>query len=305
MCDTKSVNAAPLSSLAPWFGGKRTLAPRIVEELGPHCAYWEPFCGSCAVLFAKPPLAFETVNDLHGDLVNLAMVVASPRYIDLVDLAYRTLAAEDLFRHHRGELAIPFTPPASPAGVEDRHVARALSMLVVSWQGLNGTAGTRSYNQHWSVRWTPSGGRWGWTKMPESIPFWHQRLRNVTILHRDAFDVIENIGDRNGVAIYCDPPYLKKSDKYEHDFAPADHERLAAALARFRLARVVVSYYDHPRLHELYRGWTLRALPIRQNLKHSAGNRAGVAMAPEVLLMNGPSLAPKEFLDFERPTDAP
>lgn len=35
-----------ISAIAPWFGSKRTLAPRIVEVLGEHRAYWEPFCGS-------------------------------------------------------------------------------------------------------------------------------------------------------------------------------------------------------------------------------------------------------------------
>ena len=65
-----------ITAIAPYFGGKRNLAPRIVAEFGPHRAYWEPFVGSCAVLFAKPRIAFETVNDLHGDLVTLAMVLA-------------------------------------------------------------------------------------------------------------------------------------------------------------------------------------------------------------------------------------
>jgi len=43
-----------IKALAPWFGGKRNMAPMIVQELGPHNSYWEPFCGSMAVLLAKP-----------------------------------------------------------------------------------------------------------------------------------------------------------------------------------------------------------------------------------------------------------
>jgi site-specific DNA-cytosine methylase len=39
-----------IKALAPWYGSKRTLADRIVKELGPHKFYVEPFCGSCAVL---------------------------------------------------------------------------------------------------------------------------------------------------------------------------------------------------------------------------------------------------------------
>lgn len=39
-----------ITALAPWFGSKRTLAPRIIAELGKHSAYWEPFCGSLTLV---------------------------------------------------------------------------------------------------------------------------------------------------------------------------------------------------------------------------------------------------------------
>src|SRR5690349_21732835 len=68
-------NRPTITALAPWFGAKRNLAPAIAEEIGPHRVYWEPFCGSMAVLLAKPPASMETVNDLHGDLINLARVI--------------------------------------------------------------------------------------------------------------------------------------------------------------------------------------------------------------------------------------
>lgn len=48
-----TVAGPAIGAVAPWFGGKRTLAPRIVEALGPHKAYVEPFCGSCAVLLVN------------------------------------------------------------------------------------------------------------------------------------------------------------------------------------------------------------------------------------------------------------
>lgn len=67
--------SAKIKAIAPWFGGKRTMAPAIVTELGKHSQYFEPFCGSMAVLFAKKPSQKETVNDLHGDLINLARVL--------------------------------------------------------------------------------------------------------------------------------------------------------------------------------------------------------------------------------------
>jgi len=51
-----------IGALAPWFGGKRSMAADIVRELGPHTQYFEPFCGSMAVLMAKPPAQKETVR---------------------------------------------------------------------------------------------------------------------------------------------------------------------------------------------------------------------------------------------------
>jgi hypothetical protein len=54
-----------INAIAPWFGSKRTLALRIVEAIGPHKVYWEPFVGSMAVLLAKAPAKMETVNDMQ------------------------------------------------------------------------------------------------------------------------------------------------------------------------------------------------------------------------------------------------
>lgn len=50
-------------------------------------------------------------------------------------------------------------------------------------------------------------------------------------------------------------PYFDKSDKYVHDFTPEQHERLAKSLSRFTKAKVIVSYYDDPRLG-MYEGFT-------------------------------------------------
>jgi DNA adenine methylase len=216
-----------------------------------------------------------------------------------IEAALRVLPVEDLYHEHRDALQKTMEPAPSVGAVSDRHVARALSYLVVSWQGLNGTAGTRNYNQQWSVRWSASGGRWGWARVPETIPWWHQRLRTVTVLCRDAFGLLPLVVDQPGTAIYLDPPYIAKSDKYLHDFTDQDHARLAAQLARFRRARVVVSYYDHPEVRRLYAGWTIRPISsARKNLVHSARNgKLGREVAPEVLIMNGPSLVQASLLE--------
>lgn len=297
-----------LNAIAPWFGGKRTLAPVIVQELGSHQAYFEPFCGSMAVLFAKDRSPHETVNDLHGDLINLAMVLASPLCPTLYEKLTRTTCCETIFEMAKNIFVRGKpTPPSSPAMVKPKHIERAYCYFLVSWMGRNGVSGTARQKYQMAIRWTHGGGGGGkrFVSATESIPAWHRRLREVTILNRDGFKLIEKIDDQEPIAIYVDPPYFpescgsgegSKGTRYEHDFADADHARLAEAVGRFKNARVVVSYYWDERLPELYPGWTIRKM-FRQKHLHVQNKRGvGRNVAPEALLINGPSYAGREGL---------
>lgn len=289
-----------ITAIAPWFGSKRTLAETIIEELGPHKSYWEPFCGSCAVLLAKSPSAQETVNDLHSHLVNMAMVLSSDHAFELYDRLRRALYDEAFFAAIKSNWQDSITPAAAPWMVKEEHVTHAYQYMVMSWMGRNGAAGTKRCNYQMAMRWTPNGGSGPtrWRNAIESIPAWHERIRNLCILHRDAFDVLEKIDDTNGVAIYVDPPYIKSSrakggTQYQFEFEVGDHGKLSEALKRFKRARVVVSYYDAPELDELYPEWTKRLCYMNKNLHVQNRRGAEATVAPEVLLINGPSYADK------------
>jgi DNA adenine methylase len=288
-----------IKALSPWFGSKRTLAGRIVVELGPHRSYWEPFCGSMAVLLSKEPSTHETVNDLHGELVNLARVLANEAMaIDLYGKLSRMLVHEDLFHEAAKRWARRGNQPAS----EEADPGRALDFFISSWMGRNGVIGTKSYNQGFCVRYTPNGGSAAtrWNSAVRSIPAWHRRLQSVTILNRDGVQLCERIRDVKGTAIYCDPPYLVKGATYTHDFRDGfmtgdnDHTRLALSLRSFRKARVVVSYYDHPALVTLYPGWT-KIDCARPKLFANAWHASPAqSIAPEVLLVNGSAFGSEE-----------
>lgn len=295
-----SLTDMKVTAIAPWFGSKRTLAPRIVEELGEHRAYWEPFCGSMAVLLGKPESSFETVNDLHGDLVNLARVI---KHSELGPKLYRQMRrwmmSEALFNDAAEQYRARQNVPAP----EEPDLERAANYFICAWFGRNGVAGTQSYNQGFCRRFTKNGGHAAtrWRSACNSIPAWRRRMRNVTILSADGIGLIERIEDAAGVVIYADPPYLVKGAKYVHDFADGfmsaanDHERLATALGRFKKTRVVVSYYEHPALASLYRGWTKREVYTTKAMVSSGQRdvRGQAAVAPEVLLINGKSHAQK------------
>jgi DNA adenine methylase len=284
------MTAAPemkIKALAPWFGGKRNLAPWIVAELGPHSCYWEPFCGSMAVLLSKPIARMETVNDLNRDIYNLGRCLAD------------AVLAPGLYRRLRRELFGEAFQRDACARLEARPLAeipdpqRAGDYMIASWQGRNGTAGTTgALRPRICTRYTTKGGHAAkrWTSVVESIPAWRRRLRHVSIENKDGFDLITRIPDEAETAIYCDPPYLQKGASYLHDFAAADHRRLADILGRFKLARVVVSYYQHEKLAELYPGWTCVEIEVSKAMANQGSRGAKDVKATEVLLINGPSL---------------
>ncbi|WP_092048629.1 DNA adenine methylase [Planctomicrobium piriforme] len=294
-----------IKAIAPWFGGKRTMAPLVVHELGKHTQYFEPFCGSMAVLFAKEPSQKETVNDLHGDLVNLAGCLQNEHdAVWLYDRCQRTLFSEGLLNDARAYF--DEQPPEVDNCGNNRE--RAYWYFLASWMGRNGTAGTARLDYQIAVRWTKNGGSptVRFRNALESLPAWHNRLKNVVILQRDAFKIIDRFEDCTGTAIYADPPYhaitrskgaIKngRGGKYLHEFDHSDgmfgddHTRLAEVLRGYRKARVVVSYYDCQRIRELYDGWTFVECYRQKHLHAQNGRGARPKQAPEILIVNGPS----------------
>lgn len=263
----------------PYFGGKQTLAGRIVERLPPHRHYVEPFAGSLAVLLAKPRSEMETVNDLDGDLM----------------LFFRVLRdrAEDLARvcaltpHARAEHEQSYERPDDLPDLE-----RARRVWVCLTQGRGGML-----------------RRTGWrhfvdgaaTGMPDYLACYVQRLlpaaarlAGVSLEARPALDLIQKYGRNESVLLYVDPPYLGSTriwgNQYRHELRSAgEHRELAEAL-RVARAQVVLSGYDSDLYADLYDGWDSVRLPS------STGNaREGERGRVEVLWSNRPISTPTLF----------
>jgi DNA adenine methylase len=234
--------------------------------------------------------------------------------MELYRMVSSTIFTEDLFENARELLTLAPLPPEPCVG-------RAYWYFCFSWMGRNGLAGTsRALTSALAIRYTSGGGSpvIRFRSAADSIPPWHYRLLNILILQRDAFTLLPEIDDAEGTVLYIDSPYLfetrsdgasfEKGARYLHDFdepthtglfAGSDtakygdmHDQLARELRRFRKARVVISYYDHPRLREMYKGFTFRSLAMHKNM--ASQNRRGVegtVEAPEILILNGPSYA--------------
>lgn len=98
-----------------YYGAKTRVADQIVRMFPDHAHYIEPYCGSLAVLLAKPPSKMETVNDLDGDLVHFWRMLRN-RTAELeraCALTPHSLAEALLHRRLQGP------PPPVEVGAED------------------------------------------------------------------------------------------------------------------------------------------------------------------------------------------
>src|SRR5690606_29804119 len=74
-------------------------------------------------------------------------------------------------------------------------IDRAAAFFVVSWMGRSGMSGTASSNTTYSARYTHNGGHAArrWCAAVDSIPAWRRRMRELTILRKDGFALLERI----------------------------------------------------------------------------------------------------------------
>ena len=268
-------------ALAPWMGSNRMLAPIVGQEL--RGCEWAgvPFAGGMAEVFEIKARAI-LVNDLHKDIINLAMVVAGDE-----DRAWLIAEAEiNPFHPEMLTRAQKFCTETYTDKMPDRY--RAIAYFVAVWMGRSGKAGTDDeFKGNLSSRFTASGGGSNvrYRSAIASLDAFAVTLKRCEFSVLDFREFLAKCHDRKGHGLYCDAPFPGVGDGYKHKFTTKDHHDLAAKLATFYQTRVVIRYYDHPMIRELYptSRWTWRQLKGR--------DQANNPDKEEVLIINGPSYA--------------
>lgn len=264
-----------------YFGGKITIADRLVALMPEHDHYVEPFCGSLAVLLAKAPVAHETVNDLDGDLMTFWRVLRD-QPADLERVCALT-------PHARAEHAAAFS------GDADTDLERARRVWIQLTQGRAGVrskTGWRHYQDPSGSSGSMPGYLAGYVKrMPPAA----ERLRGVSLESRPALDVIGDFGRHARALLYVDPPYLsstRSSGAYLHEMGrDADHADLLAALTECRSV-VMLSGYPSPLYDDALAGWD------RVEIQTATGQGGDWQNRTEVVWCNRPMPRQQSLFDL-------
>ncbi|MBL28044.1 MAG: DNA methyltransferase [Rhodospirillaceae bacterium] len=254
--------------VAPYIGGKRNLAARIVEriEAVPHRTYAEAFVGMGGVFLRRrtAPSA-EVINDAGRDVSNFFRILQR-HYVAFLDTLRFQLTTRAEFER------LVRTDPDTLTDLE-----RAARFLYLQRTAFGGTVAKR----HFGID-PRSAGRFDITKLAAMLEDVHVRLAGVVIecLPYGAF--IDRY-DRPGTLFYLDPPYWGSENDYGRDlFSRQDFERLAEQLAGLR-GRFILSLNDRPEVRETFGAFAMEAVETT----YSVGGGERAKRVPELIITGG------------------
>jgi site-specific DNA-adenine methylase len=240
-----------VGALVPWFGSARRTADACVAPLRGCNWVGVPFAGS----LAEVPAIFAAgvrdvmINDAHRHLVNLARVAACP------------VLGPELWRRLRRQpfcqevLAEAQKQASSSEPGSELDLNAAFSYFITAWAGRSGNAGTQGeLSGNLAARWDSGGGNSAlrFSGAAWSLRAWRNMLQRCTFFCMDALDFLSRVKDKQGVGVYSDPPWPETGSCYKHGYQPAFHRVLAARLAEFKHARVVIRSGDDSLTKQLY-----------------------------------------------------
>ncbi|MDU7520219.1 MAG: DNA adenine methylase [Roseomonas mucosa] len=250
---------------APYLGGKRNLARRIVARLGtiPHTTYVEPFVGMGGVFLRRPFRArAEVINDISTDVANLFRILQR-HYVALMDMLRWQVTSRAEFERLR---------LAQPDSLTD--LERAVRFLYLQRTAFGGKIEGRSFGVA-----PDRGGRFDVTKLGPALEAIHERLSGVVIERLPYAELISRY-DRPGTLFFLDPPYAG----CEEDYGPGifwreDFQRLAQILAALK-GRFLMSLNDTPLVRETFSAFPMEGVEVT----YTVGQHGGRPRAREVLI---------------------
>lgn len=296
-----SLPLPPPAPVLKWAGGKRALAPRILEIFegmgaAPESPWIEPFVGGAAVFFhgvATSRVRFAALGDVNPALIIVYQALRKqPKRIAASLATYPTGPNwRDFY-----PVVVPMVNLALQVPLMDgSSEAEATNAAAIIWLNHACFNGLWRVNQGGGFNVPP--GSYDHLSMPsrEILLAASLALRDVVIRHADFETIINNTV--RGVRLYCDPPYapVSKTSSFtgyaSAGFSMADQERLAwvCAMAVSRGVHVVASNSDVPAIRELWEesGFVTQSVQATRSISAKASGRAKIG---ELLFIGGPGV---------------
>lgn len=254
MSRAKLTPVSPVLPVAPYIGGKRVLAKRIISriEAVPHTSYCEPFVGLGGVFLRRPsrPKA-EAINDISGDVTTLFRILQRhyPQFMDT--LKYQLTSRREFER-------LRDTNPETLTDLE-----RAARFLYLQRTAFGGKVSGRNFAM---VK--DRGARFNLLTLASTLEDVHERLSGVMIECLPWAEFIRRY-DRKGALFFLDPPYCGNERDYgEGVFGREDFALMAEVLAGLK-GRFILTINDHPHIREVFSGFDIEGEAVTYTLAAS------------------------------------
>jgi len=250
----------PVRPLAPYVGGKRNLAKRLVPliESIPHTTYAEVFVGMGGVFFrrTKRPKG-EVINDWSED-VSTFFRVLQHHYVAFLDMLRFQITSRANFEKLARQ---------DPTSLTD--LQRAARFLYLQRLAFGGRVSGRNFGAIYDAP-----ARFDVTKLAPLLEAAWERLAPVVLERLPWATFIERY-DRPGTLFYLDPPYFGSEGDYGVELFDRGQFELMAARLRSLRGRFVLSLNDHPEVRRIFSGFDFREEQVTYSLSSNNGRVAG------------------------------
>ena len=260
------LNIQPISPVAPYLGGKRNLAKRLIHKISEqdHKAYIECFMGMGGVFFKRDmkPKA-EIINDLNGEVANFFRILQR-HYVAFMDMLKFQITTRSTFERLKD------TDPTSLTDLE--RAARFLYLQRLSFGG-------KIAGQALGVDPLRSA-RFDVTKLAPLLEAVFERLSGVVVECLPYEKLIERY-DRPVSLFYLDPPYWGCENDYGKDLFSRDKfEDMANLLANIK-GHFILSINDVPQIRHWCRHFNIEEVQTTYTV-----SKSGAQKVSELIISN-------------------
>lgn len=258
----------PVQPVAPWIGGKRNLAKRIVSLIDgiEHTSYAEPFVGMGGIfLRRKKRPKSEVINDFGRDISNLFRILQRhyPQFLEVLRFQLTTRAEF---------LRLVDTDPSTLTDLE-----RAARFLYLQRMAFGGIVTRRSFGVS-----KGAAARFNLSTLEPMLEDLHERLSGVVIECLDYAEFLPRY-DSASTLFYLDPPYWGCEGDYGKElFSRAEFERMATLLAQID-GRFIMSINDVPDIRTTFAAFNMAEVSTSYTISSQNDARG---QRPELLISN-------------------